>query len=689
MKKIELFFLFTVILLSSMLSSANPVSREVAQKVAANFWTAVKGGDDVMLRDISLQYGFQEFYLFVNTYGAGFVVVSADDCVQPILGYSTTTSVPKVALPEPVQEFLLRYEQEILYHKEHHAAATETIVQQWTSLRQGRYMPQNTTAVSPLLTTTWDQIYPYNNLCPDSAGYRAPTGCVATAMAQVMKYWEWPTQGIGSYSYTDDNFGPISANFGATTYQWSQMPDVLDSSSSQEQINAVATLLFHAGVAVKMNYGINSSFALLISALSNTPSCANALTTYFGYKNTLQCVYKSQTSDIDWISTLTNEINAGRPVLERGSGNGTGHLFVCDGYDNNGLFHINWGWGSYCDGYFAHNALNPNGGGTGSSENNSYNDNVAILIGVEPAGGNPNVQYNITVNASDNAMGTATGGGVYAGSSMVELWANANAGYRFTGWNDGVTDNPRNIIVSEDITYTANFADLGDDVRHYDNGIYNSAWTVDNQTEWGIRFPSGTLSPYTTLTALRLFDVAAGNYSIHIYQGNIPNSNTMVANKNFQLSGSHSWQEISLDAPITLNHSKILWAFINYDGSEPAAALSTYAGNTDGSWLLYGGHPYTTTTFSDYLTWMIRVVLDDPDAFAEHTDSDVNIYSVGGSIVAQGAENTWVKIYDLAGRLLINEWVDTEHKVFHVAANGLYLVQTGHGLTRKVMVFGN
>lgn len=686
MKKIKLLLLLAIAVYSAELSNANPINHDTARKVADNFWIAMKGSNDVIWQDMASQFGFQEFYLFVNVQGDGFVIVSADDCVQPILGYSTTTTVPDATLPEHVQAFMLRYEQEIRHHKDNRTPVNETITQQWTNLLQGTFLPQNTTAVAPLLTTTWDQVYPYNQMCPDSAGFYALTGCAATAMAQVMKYWSWPIVGIGSYSYTDDNFGFLSANFGATTYQWSQMPNAIDASSSFAEINAVATLLFHVGVAIKMHYGLNASGAYLNPSSPNSPCCLNALKTYFGYKNSIQCIYKSQTTDANWISTLTAEINAGRPMLEAGYGNGDGHAFVCDGYDNNGLFHINWGWGSYCDGYFAHNALNPNDGGAGSNENNSYNDNVKILIGIEPAGGNPNLQYSITVNSSDNTMGTATGGGSYAGSSMVELWANANTGYRFTGWNDGLTDNPRNIIVSDDIVYTAYFADLGDNVRHYDNGTFKSAWTVDNQTEWGILFPAGTLSPCTSLSAVRLFDVAAGNYRVRVYQGNTPNSNTMVSERLFQMSGSHSWQEITLNSPVTINQSKRLWVFINYEGTEPAAALSDYAGNSDGSWMSYAGQPYTTSQLNEYVTWMIRVVLTNPDATPEYTNPDEHIYSAGSEIVVLGAENTWVKIYDLTGRLLFSKWLDTERGVFNVVHNGIYLVQTGNGTSKKVVV---
>ena len=688
MKRKASLFLFVILGFLSAVSYGNPVDSKTAQQVASHFWTAMKGDVSAQWSDISAQNGFQEFYLFENEAGLGFVIVSADDCVQPILGYSMTNGVPS-SIPVQIRSFLQRYEQEIQYFKAKGVVATEKITHEWNSLINGTYTPQNTTAVAPMLTTKWDQTPYYNQMCPDSAGWYALAGCVATATAQVMKYWEWPVMGVGSYSYTDDNFGPVSANFGATTYQWSLMPDSLDSYSSADQINAVATLIFHVGVAVKMNYGLNASSAYLNSSASNQQSSERALKNYFSYKNTLHCVYKSQTSDADWVSTLIGEINAGRPVLEAGSGEGGGHAFVCDGYDNNGLFHINWGWGSYLDGYFAHNALNPGDGGAGSNESNSYNESVRILVGIEPEGGNPNQQYTITVNSSNNAMGTVTGGGTYSGSSMVQLMATAKTGYRFTGWNDGETTNPRNIVVSDNITYTANFDDLGSNVRHYDNGTFANTWTVeDNQLFWGIRFPAGTLSPYTTLSAVRLWNLVAGNYEVRVYQGSSLNNGNMVASQNFQMQGSHSWHETNLNSPVSIDHSKILWVFVSYDGSAPAAAVSNYAGNTDGCWLFYGGTPYVTTSFNEYVTWMLRVVLDGGnDPVPNHTTSVEDIYSVGNSIVVKGAENTWVEIYDMTGRCILrDEKLESNRKVFNIAHSGVYVVRTGNGTTKKVAV---
>jgi hypothetical protein len=684
------FSIFTILICGLLWGTVqgNPVDQTIACQVAGNFFAAIKGGSAPVWEDITPQTGFQEFYVFANKDGEGFVIVSADDCVQPILGYSTTSRVPEI-IPAHTRFFLQGYEEEILHYKNNNVRATEEIERQWESLIQGTFTPQNTTSVAPLLTSTWDQYPLYNNLCPDSAGVHALAGCVAVATAQVMRFWQWPIMGTGSYSYTDANFGYQYANFGTTTYQWSLMPNALDYSSSSAQINAVATLLYHVGVAVKMNYGTNISTAYMHS--TTQPSSLNALRNYFGYKNTLHSVVKNGTSDAVWVSTLKNELNAGRPVLESGNDGEIGHAFVCDGYDNNNLFHINWGWGSYLDGYFAHNALNPNGGGSGGNQNGTYNNGVAILVGIEPEGApNPNQQYTITATSSNSTMGSVTGGGVYAGSNTVELRATANPGYRFTGWNDGVTTNPRTIVVTGNTTYVANFDNLGGNVRHYDNGTFSGAYSAADVTYWGIRFPIGTLSPYTTLSAIRLWDVVAGNYEVRIHQGNFPTSGNKVHSQNFQMSGSNNWHETNLNTPVTINHSKPLWIVIYYVGTDFPAAASDYAGTDEASWLSYDGAMwYKLSDFSDtYVTWMVRAVLTGGnDPVSEYQPATENIYSVGNTIVTDGVDNTWVEIYDMTGRLVIrDESTELSHRVFPIAHSGVYMVRTGNGNTKKVVV---
>ena len=193
--------------------------------------------------------------------------------------------------------------------------------------------------VGPLLVTTWDQIAPYNALCPSDPNARPDcngrvlTGCVATAMAQIMKYHEHPPQGVGSHSYTHSTYGTLSANFGDATYQWSNMPPALTAESSSD----VATLMYHCGVAVEMDYGAEGS--------SPTKDVPNALSTYFGYDQSIKHIYQSNYKSDDWYTILRTELDAGRPIYYSGDNGVDGHAWVCDGYNSENHFHFNWGWG--------------------------------------------------------------------------------------------------------------------------------------------------------------------------------------------------------------------------------------------------------------------------------------------------------------------------------------------------------
>lgn len=380
----------------------NPVSQSTALQVAENFLTSKSGKTrQFSLAEVTHQTNFQEFYIFSNTSGPGFVLVAADNCVKPVLGYSLNNNI-QFPLPPHVQNWLEGYENEIAFAKEQGFRATNEIEEQWSELLRGDYVPRSTTEVEPLLSTTWNQDPYYNDSCPMIDGVHSITGCTATATAQIMKFWNWPEVGTGSYTYIDPTFGQQSVDFSSAHYNWDMMPNALTDSSTADEVTAVATLMYHVGVAIETEYGIDGSSAFSWSySYENMPCAENALWKYFDYKKTIHGVYREDVGVNEWISILTTELNAGRPILEEGHGTG-GHAFVCDGYDNNGLFHINWGWGGFCDGYFAHDDLSPYGSG---STHHTYNEQQAILVGIEPNTSlRTNVQsiYLTNVNPSTN-----------------------------------------------------------------------------------------------------------------------------------------------------------------------------------------------------------------------------------------------------------------------------------------------
>jgi len=327
------------------------------------------------------------FYVFAGT--NGFVIVAGDDNVSPILGYSYEGTFVADNMPPNLTAWLEGYKNEIRYVIENEIFATEQIRKEWNDYYDGNLPKMRKgTSVLPLLSTQWNQNPYYNDLCPGNGSSKTVTGCVATAMAQVMKYWEYPITGTGFRSYNCSPFGTLNANFGATTYEWASMPVRLTSSSSSIQRNAVATLMYHCGVSVNMQYDYASNGGSGAFTLGGAPSAEHALKTYFGYKNTLSGKSKSNYSDANWINLLKTELDEGRPMLYAGYGSAgtSGHAFVCDGYDENNKFHFNWGWGGTNDGYFLLTSLNPGSGGAGGGGYN-FTYNQRALIGIEPPQG--------------------------------------------------------------------------------------------------------------------------------------------------------------------------------------------------------------------------------------------------------------------------------------------------------------
>lgn len=283
-------------------------------------------------------------YVVSSGDNAGYVMVAGDDVViNPVLGYSTAGEFDYDAAPDNLKWWIGEYARMIEYAAEHGMAVAET--------------PKFDTSLDPLIKTHWNQDYPFNDLCPmlDSET-RAYTGCVATAMAQVMKYHEWPEQGTGSHTYTDPYCGQtLSANFGETTYRWDLMPNDYDGTWTAEQIKAVATLMAHCGVAVDMQYMPDGSGAYS----GDVPA---ALVNYFGYAKDIIRRDRDYYTQSEWVEMMKAELDAGRPVYYHGQSTGGGHAFVIDGYNTDGYFHVNWGWGGQSDEYYQLATLDPYSG---------------------------------------------------------------------------------------------------------------------------------------------------------------------------------------------------------------------------------------------------------------------------------------------------------------------------------------
>ena len=376
-------------------ASAQKVDVATALKVAENFYAGQnrqKAAPQLELYVVQNAAGQQKsaeqpvsYYIF-NDGAKGFVMVAGDYRISPILGYSTTNSFDTTGMPDNLRWWLQMYREEIAqYISETETSASDEL---WEAYRDGNiFVTMGTTAVAPLVKTKWNQGWPYNNLCPydSKAKHRCPSGCVAAAMAQVLKFWNYPQKGVGSHSFKHDKYGNLSANFGSTTYDWTHMNNTYPSGSDTVSRMAVATLMYHCGVSVDMEYDTNGSGAVVYMP--------DRYVQYYGFydartalKNYFDCdtvlgYYRSDYNNLtSWTNLLKSELDAGRPILYAGTGNAGGHAFVCDGYDANGKFHINWGWGGTSDGYFGISALNPSALGTGGGAGGFNTNQQALFV---------------------------------------------------------------------------------------------------------------------------------------------------------------------------------------------------------------------------------------------------------------------------------------------------------------------
>lgn len=411
-------------------ASAAPVDPSRAHQLALTFWNqsgcAVRSGNaSTDFREVASQAGFHNLYIFANAAGSGFVVMSADDIAHPVLAYSEKGNFDAASLPANVAGWLRGYDRTIGDAVLHQAESSEEVAAEWAALAEGGIpAPKSTTAVSPLLSTSWDQGTPYNAMCPGSGYNRAPTGCVATAIAQVMKFWSYPSKGMGSHSYTSSYYSQtLSANFGSTTYNWDNMPNSVNYSNA-----SVATLMFHCGVATEMNYTPSGSGAQMLNyfGYENDYGAETALKKFFGYSSALHGEQKDSYTDSEWIAMLKADLNAGRPIAYSGfDTDNSGHAFVCDGYNNNNQFHFNWGWSGAYDGYFTVNALTPGSGGWGGGSGN-YSYMQCALFGVEPP------QLRATSHSSSN-MTASNGGYIVEHGNPLTFTINIKAASSFNG----------------------------------------------------------------------------------------------------------------------------------------------------------------------------------------------------------------------------------------------------------------
>lgn len=322
------------------------------------------------------------YYIFDNGSDKGFTIVSGDDELPEIVGYSAHGNSEHLMKTEGCAAFLKAYQKFVAAFTQGDAKARKILAEQRALKADGRYQQPK---IDPLLgDIAWNQETPYNKMCPEYKGSKlSATGCVATAMAQVMMYYKYPKElkaDIPAYT-TATNKLKVNAISEGEKYDWANMlPTYTEGEYNTTQADAVAKLMFHCGAAVQMDYGPSSGALVRPEDMS----------TYFGYDaDLLQKVYRSVYTLAEWKKILDRELEAKRPILYGGfASNEDGHLFVCDGSDGEGLYHINWGWSGYSDGYFDITLLDPDVRGTGAGTSaDGYNRDCSVIIGIAPDNG--------------------------------------------------------------------------------------------------------------------------------------------------------------------------------------------------------------------------------------------------------------------------------------------------------------
>lgn len=390
MKKILLTLICTATCTS--FSLATPRSAREAQEIASQFFArhtlntrgsmasanvtlAATSTQLQTVRPQTRQTADQPAYYIYNQGDRGFVIVSGDDRMASILGYSFENPFSEANLPDNMRFWLNQY---VLQQQQLESTADTPSETTATSAAANNFAP----SVAPLLgDIRYDQGDPYNRLCPTVNGRRCVTGCVATAMANILSYYQYPTKGTGSHSYVSQtNQLSVSFDYANTTFDWNNiLKQYVSGQYNDTQANAIAQLMLACGVACDMNYDPSASGSSVYTAVSGMKN-------YLGYNPYAYCARGDHYSPTEWVNMIKTELNAQRPVYFTASDNSyTGHAFILDGYDEEGLMHVDWGWSGMSNGYYLVAELQPGASGTGGGDGSGYQFEQIMVVGLAPS----------------------------------------------------------------------------------------------------------------------------------------------------------------------------------------------------------------------------------------------------------------------------------------------------------------
>ena len=697
------FALFVLLLSVAGAANANPIDRRYARIVATHFLD-LNGGRSNDLTDISEAAGFEHLYVFATD--SSFVIVADDNRVQPILGYSFSGQFATENMPDNIRGWLQGYSDMVQTAIENQQRATAEITRQWTDLYEGNHNTDRAVSVvAPLVQTQWNQGSPYNLLCPSNS----VTGCVATAMAQVMKYWNYPANGIGTHTYTPSThpeYRELTVDFGSIYYNWTNMTNTYSSSSTNAQKQAVATLMYSCGVSVNMDYTPNSSG-------TSSQYVASALKAYFNYSSDVQFQSRTNYTDDVWISMLKADLDQSRPIYYSGSGSGGGHAFVCDGYSSNNYFHFNWGWGGYCDAYYSIDNMNPGPGGIGSGSNGVYNDGQAAVFGIHPAECTASAPRNLTYTLNNDivtlnwqAASGAAGYTIYRDDDNRGSCTNnynvtpANYGihtYYIRSYDNNFRESPSSNTITVDVNnyptpVVHNLAATvsGNDVSlnwnapswcypeaptatlSYGNGETYSSWS---STCYGHRYPASMMAQYTNKAVykIRTYVQYPGTYTVYIYTNSSsgkPSASSLAATKYVNYHGTLGWIDFDFFYdPIIISGDTDLWVVMKQESTGesfpvPSYNLSSY--NSDACYV--GSTPTNINSLpSSYsVSWFIQTYITDGiytyNIYRDGSSiaNNVNATTYADNNLTAGAYNYYVKTNYYAGESATSNQVSAQ-----------------------------
>ena len=617
----------------SPMAKAQNVDAQMARNIAESFLSAK--GAKTELHNATPAAWEGKLYLYAN--GQGYVLMPANDAVRPILAYSTNGTFPTDNIPPQVQALVQPYADIVEKARQNNLPQHS----EWKKLlSDNAIQPKPRTSVSPLVTARWGQGYYYNTLCPNDPNWNQPciTGCVATAMAQIMHYWQWPEHGWGQHEYVWClNYVPVetlSEQFDTVYYQWNQMPDVYDSLSTDTEIYAVSRLMYDCGVAVNMNYSFFVSGApMWVNNAPWAPSAGQALRTHFRYHPMLRYVSRDFYTDFEWIDLMKAEFDASRPVLYGAADASLGaHAFVADGYDEDERLHFNFGWDGYYDGYFAIDSVCP-------TPDIHFAFMHCALIGIQPNTEECDPAI-IQAVAEDSLVGHCTGGGQYAYADSVSLTAHVAEGYRFDGWANGMYDNPQYFPATICLSDTARIRRIDSDTLYYNTPLVMmgaDVWgIIATFTRWGIRIPASSLHGERRLQAVqyykgyRLEDAVR----LNVISGRHPDEGTSLYEHTYAIPAEPlGWTNFAINAPVAIDTTADLWIVFTLDNGIFNTAqyrMSSYSGNPDGGWFCNQDGWNTLDNVGLWSTWMIRAITSSVDSIGtgvqNFTEEDEGIF---------------------------------------------------------------